>query len=490
MEFDAKGRRIEATGVTLVYAVLLALVATRHEPWFDEAQAWLLARDSTLRELLFDRARYEGSPALWHLILTIPTRLRLPYRAITFFGALPAVAGVWIWSRYSPFPRLLRWAVPFTFFLFYQYAVVSRSYNLMPPLIFGLAALHRYARRRPLAYAVLLALLANTCLPGTLIAGALLLLQIRRISPAGLAVSSAGIALALATAWPPADIAFARGLAATTPFAFLDGAAQMMTDSLSEFAPLSFVVLGISLWWFWKRKVLMTYGLPTLAVLLLFVVKFHNVWHEGILWLAWIFALWQSFDEDPGGSSARIPTSSRETAMVSAAISAVLAFHLFWSASTALCDFRKPYSGSLAAAEFLKSRTSSTISAVGFHAIGILPYFENNVFDNYHARRPPSFWDWSTENDLRSKPEQILADRPDFVVYGIKSRIPDGIGLDPDPRYLLKDYRKVAEFKGGLFWKGRVFESETFVIFNRRSLTAPIETPDQARQPSRTSTPQ
>ena len=472
MNSEANGRTIEAATVTALYAALLAFVAARHEPWFDEAQAWLLARDSTLRDLILHRVRYEGSPPLWHLILTIPNRLGLPYRSIAFFGALPALAGIWIWSKHSPFPRLLRVVMPFTFFLFYQYAVVARSYNLIAPLLFGLAALHRDARRRPLAYALLLVLLANTCLPGTLLAGAFLLLQLRQLSPAALLLSVLGIGSAVATAFPPGDVTFARGYSARI-LPFLAGSGEMMSDALTEIAPLSYAILGVSLWWFARKRVLSTFALPTLLLLLLFVVKFHNVWHEGILWLVWLFALWQGFAASRETVSARLRPGAAETALISGSISVVVAFHLFWSASTAVSDLRGPYSGSRAAAEFLKSRANSKISAVGFHAVGILPYFDDNIFDNYHGRRLPSFWDWSTRNDLRSKPEEVLADRPDYVVYGIKSRIPDGAGLDPDPRYLREQYQKVAEFPGGLFWKGRVFESDAFAVFERIRIDGP-----------------
>ena len=41
-----KWRAVIALGV---FGALLAIVGSRHEPWFDEGQAWLLSRDATLR---------------------------------------------------------------------------------------------------------------------------------------------------------------------------------------------------------------------------------------------------------------------------------------------------------------------------------------------------------------------------------------------------------------------------------------------------------
>ena len=52
----------------LVYAVLTLIGATHHELWFDESQAWGIARDATL-ETFTEILRHEGHPAFWYLIL-------------------------------------------------------------------------------------------------------------------------------------------------------------------------------------------------------------------------------------------------------------------------------------------------------------------------------------------------------------------------------------------------------------------------------------
>ena len=56
----------------IIYVIALLYIIPKHEPWEDEAQAWLLARDSGLVELLFKNIGYEGHPGLWHVILMIP----------------------------------------------------------------------------------------------------------------------------------------------------------------------------------------------------------------------------------------------------------------------------------------------------------------------------------------------------------------------------------------------------------------------------------
>ena len=164
------GLRRRDLAVWIAYCVMLALVVPWHEPWSDEAQAWLLARDLSLPQLVFHQLRYESHPALWYLILWLPAHLHLPYAAMAWIAAAIAAAGIYVLLRFAPFPFYLRAALPFTFFLAYQYAVVARSYGLFPLLCFLIAHVYRASPPRPLQMAVLLALLANVSIHGTLVA--------------------------------------------------------------------------------------------------------------------------------------------------------------------------------------------------------------------------------------------------------------------------------------------------------------------------------
>ena len=160
--------KIEA-GVLAAYCILLACVIPFHEPWGDEAQAWLVARDNTVWQIIRYRLHYEGAPALWHLLLHVFQILGGRYGALDWFGALFAVAGVAVMLRWSPFPLIIRALLPFTFFFAYQYAVVARSYVLFGLLVFGLCAL--YGRRRKIVwYGVVAALLTNLSVQGFIFA--------------------------------------------------------------------------------------------------------------------------------------------------------------------------------------------------------------------------------------------------------------------------------------------------------------------------------
>jgi len=75
------------------YTALLAWSVPHHESWFDEAQAWLIARSSTFADLVLHRLHYEGTPALWHILLWCAIRLGLPFAGMHVITASAAVLG-------------------------------------------------------------------------------------------------------------------------------------------------------------------------------------------------------------------------------------------------------------------------------------------------------------------------------------------------------------------------------------------------------------
>ena len=155
-----------------VYAVLVYLAARHHEPWADEAQAWLIARDSSLVQIWTRMAPLEGTPMLWHSLLHGLIRFGVHYSGLNVVSGLLGLLAAIVFLRYAPFPILLRICVPFTYFSCYQYAVVARNYSLAPFLLFStLAAYHGAA---PIgAIAILLVALASVSAQAYLLSVAL-----------------------------------------------------------------------------------------------------------------------------------------------------------------------------------------------------------------------------------------------------------------------------------------------------------------------------
>jgi hypothetical protein len=233
------------SAVLSFYALVVAVGIAWHEPWADEAQAWLLARDSGFWQMMLHGIRYEGSPGLWHTLLWVLVRLHVSFMGMHWIAGAIAVAGVYLLLRYSPFPLVLRVLLPFGFWFAYQDAVVARSYVLFAALAFGAAALLRgiaqaparaeIPRSRWIGLAVLLGLMANVSVHGfvaslgfAVAAGVVLrrtrhamgpVLEIERnevrgrvVSPVIPMVVLAGFwVIAVATTLPPSDVNFQAG---------------------------------------------------------------------------------------------------------------------------------------------------------------------------------------------------------------------------------------------------------------------------------------
>lgn len=158
----------------IIYLLGVCTVSFFHEPWFDEAQSWAIARSGTIKEILFEIPHYEGHPPLWHLILAPFAKLGAPYElslaAVNIFFMTLAVA---ILLFKSPFPKLIRCLLPFNFFLFYQYGVVSRPYCILVLAIFLAAACYKNRNEHPVKYLLCLALMCAVHSYGIIIAGCL-----------------------------------------------------------------------------------------------------------------------------------------------------------------------------------------------------------------------------------------------------------------------------------------------------------------------------
>ncbi|SEH76582.1 hypothetical protein SAMN02910265_02574 [Ruminococcus flavefaciens] len=171
-----KNSLLSGLTVLIIYISGLIFVGCFHEPWFDESQAWLIARCASFKELFTYVPHYEGHPPLWHLILSVfakngaPFDLTIKAINITFSAAAMALL-----IFRSPFPKAVRYILPFTYFFFYHYGVYCRPYS-MTMLAFMLAAItYKNRNSKPWRYIFSLTFLCLTSAYGIMLAGGLCL---------------------------------------------------------------------------------------------------------------------------------------------------------------------------------------------------------------------------------------------------------------------------------------------------------------------------
>ncbi len=442
------------------YALLVGLTVPRHEPWADEAQSWLLAHDATLTQLWGHLLHYEGTPGLWQTLLHALIRLGLPYSAYNFVSGSLALAAVYLLLRYSPLPLVIRLLLPFTYYLCYQYAVIARSYVLIAPLLFAIAAIYTQAARRPALMMALLALLAGVSVHGFLLSISIwITLQVdsspaerRKRAPATVFYVCALI-LFIACAWPAKDVAFAehRGLSNLhlLPQILKAGFAGGFTGHWIA----SFAMIALSAPFLWRGGGWLFFALASISFCLFGTIVYAQLWHFGILFLAWLFAIWIS------------AYKTRVTLPTLLALIAAVGIQCYWTAAAIQYDWSNAYSGSPAASQYFKQTglPGGGLYAIGYPTTAIQPYFSSNIYSDFHDG---AYWDWSKRNTADDPAALLASDRRELVMVGYK--VPAERQHWADLLALL-GYGLTQHFEGHTFWQTRIFEDESYDLYRKTS---------------------
>ncbi|MBW3093678.1 hypothetical protein KIH79_12280 [Bifidobacterium sp. 82T10] len=166
--------------IVLVFVVLYAfaqvVLAVRHEPWRDESQAWLIARDATPWRIVSDLTSQEGHPALWFFVLMPFAKLGVGYWSMEMLSVVITVLAAVLLIAVKA-PTIWKIVVLFTPLFWYWPSVVSRSYCLIALFAMLAAVLYPRRNRHPWAYALVAALLFQTHALTFAFAGMLALFQ-------------------------------------------------------------------------------------------------------------------------------------------------------------------------------------------------------------------------------------------------------------------------------------------------------------------------
>lgn len=158
--------------ILIFYCILHVIISFFHEPWFDEAVAWQISKVANIKDILFEIPHYEGHPPLWHLVLLPFAKLGVPYEfSLSFVSLIFSGITIYLILWRSPFPRLVKLLLPFNYFIFYQYGVISRPYCMMMLAFVLLAITYKKRNDAPFLYVINLMFLCMTSAYGIVIAG-------------------------------------------------------------------------------------------------------------------------------------------------------------------------------------------------------------------------------------------------------------------------------------------------------------------------------
>jgi hypothetical protein len=481
--------RVADAFVLLVWVCITNFTLRYHEKWADEAQAWLIARDLPLRTIWFHELRYEGTPGLWHTILWIAQHVfHAGYGAIGYIGLAGATAGAALLIFKAPFPRYIRWPLAFTYFMVYQYAVIARPYTLLPLLAFAAAMLFKDIQH-PERMTVVLVLLANLSLHGTIIAGCIgfcYLLEavqswrnldqpLRNRYIISVTMMMLMFVFLFVILKPTPDVGELHQRNDLSLLGPMPTAAQKLVagvcGSFLDYPVPSFLFLALAGAWCFSRERFLTFALPVALMAALFAAVHGYAHHHGTMFVAAIAGLWISW-----------PTLKEKAAFSQRAhwaldgMTAALLYLCFiniWDAEVTIRrEYKYPYSGAEDAANYLKSVGADRAPIFGYlyGVVGVQAYFDHNIFANtpraYFHQGTPFVGDKIDAEELaRTNPEYL-------VVY---SAVPQ-VMLDTDgPTWRSLGYEIVHFSDGYYLFKRGVYQREAYFIFRRtRASTSQI----------------
>ncbi len=440
-----------------LYAALVVALQVFHEPWFDEVQAWLIARDASLWDMTW-LAGYEGSPMLWHVLLKPLTLFGMPFVVARVAYTALAIVTVGVFARWAPLPWWGKFLVPFGWIFAYEYGVIMRSYLLVALLLFIAASQYKKRVSHPWRYVVPLLLLAHTNLFGlwlTISVGAFYAIEIvrdRKVSPRhalalGLLVASAATALLLV--WPPDDVSLRTlggfndslyegrfeqlGYVGAAVFAHIARPGGSYWNTLLWTPVVGYVGFGLMLLSFLviiirDRFIALLYLVSSAGLLLLYgMLSLYLDRYLAIFYLIFLFALWVSMPTD------RLSTIKRR--FVHWGVLALLLLQLPHTVSAGWGEVTQVFSGPRPVAEVLQERgaTEDTLLIVEpFFGSALLPFLAETHRTVYslHADRDISYVVWNRLDptvreisfvESRERVNRVIAEREPKEAYLIVS---------------------------------------------------------------------
>ena len=153
--------------VIIAYVFFTLYLIQQRIPFFDEINAWNIAQNCSLGELL-QVSRHEGHFLLWYMLIKpfaqnnigFPISMFIINWIIAFFAVLV------LWLK-APFNSILKTFITFSLPI-QMFSIYARCYSIGMLILFILCSLYKDRSKHPIIISFLIILLANTSIIGTL----------------------------------------------------------------------------------------------------------------------------------------------------------------------------------------------------------------------------------------------------------------------------------------------------------------------------------
>lgn len=463
----------------IIFIIINSIISLKHESWADEAQAWLIARDNSFLGIL-KNMKYEGTPGLWHIILKISILFGLQYENIQVITITFTVIGIIFLFKNEKIPVWMKILLPYTYFVFFQYTVVARSYNLFFPLIMITAYIYPHKDEKRIIYGILIYAIANVSVHGLLLAGGLWLdfaleKWKKRREEKGkfekkdiifLTILAISFFIPLIIAFPASDCSY-EGIMS---FNWIETIAQTMFTSKNNniiITVISFtIVLVLCAIMIMHKKTLESICilLPNL-IFIAFILG--GAWHIGVLFYIILFLA--------------IINDSIDLKIVRVIFLVSMIIQIYWSAVCSYNDYNYGYASGKVVSEYLKEigYENKTIYGSSFWSVQANPYFEKNIYDNFSK----SYYAFKISEDQTKLAKELLYKKPMADIYVVPIYFHTNYNeetidkeIKNSKEYLLirmlERYDNYEEkiFESKMYYKDITLESTTLYVFTRQEI--------------------
>jgi hypothetical protein len=402
--------RVAIRAVFFLFVILSMVSILNHEMWRDEMDVWLVAKYNSL-EGIFDTIKVQGNPALWFLVVkAIQQIFPSPFGmavANLFFVAL----AVLLLLKYAPFERLQTVLLTFSYFIFYEYGTISRSYGMTLFCIFAVSTLYPRRRKYTIPIAALLAITCSIHAMNLVFAGCFAFLlvveyiysqkstSVRYARKSHLLISALvlmiGMFLALYQAMPSEDSPWL--LSSTDRWRF-HGPLSVLSLLWKSFIPLSspgvhfwntnilpdgpvmillsLFILLISCLFFVRKPIICSFYLLGITSFLFFFYKVYHgfIRHHGFLFILFVISYWLSFNHSEVNSNSRFDVPHRILHNKKVGLFSLICFIQFVAVFLPVYfDWRYPFSASKQVAQYLLQSDLQNAVLLGDKDVAVAP---------------------------------------------------------------------------------------------------------------------
>ena len=421
--------------IWLLFASVTLLMVWYHEPWRDEAQGYLVVRDTTLTELIL-HMKYESQFLLWYLLTWLLVRLC----GVTIFGLnllhwAVSCCTAFLVLRRAPFRLLTRVALIFTVLFAFEFTVVTRHYAIGVLLLTILMVNWNERFRHPVLFATGIAVCASANLPVWVCLGGICItiayeVNARRLwtRPVICAILIAffGFVLAMAEIYNwrggfgSPYVSYrgdqVAGFVLAKRLQDVFGATANLIHLPAWMCPVCF--LAGALYFAWKS--IPAFGCYLVSSFLMFSLQFiggfHSMRHTGFLLLGVVVSCWIAAEDDtaPSGYLSRMP--KRAAACIAAAAWCTAAVLLFLQCVLTpffvWMEVKYPFSHGRATALFIRDNIPEDVPMFCFTArsnVTVLPWLPGREFFIFDRMEMGTYSKWGRAFGLSMEGMSVAA---------------------------------------------------------------------------------